>query len=61
MKTIIVPLDFSEESLTGLNLAFMLANKTGANIQMVHVIGKNIAANKELLEKENQLVKVNEH
>jgi len=58
MKTIIVPLDFSEESLTGLNLAFMLANKTGANIQMVHVIGKNIAANKELLEKENQLVKV---
>ena len=58
MKTIIVPLDFSDESLTGLNLAFMLANKTGANIQMVHVIGKNIAANKEMLEKENQLVKV---
>jgi nucleotide-binding universal stress UspA family protein len=58
MKTIIVPLDFSEESLTGLNLAFMLANKTGANIQMVHVIGKNISVNKELLEKENQLVKV---
>ncbi len=57
MKTIIVPLDFSDESLTGLNLALMLANKTGANIQMVHVIGKNIAANKELLEKENQLVK----
>ena len=58
MKTIIFPLDFSDESLTGLNLALMLANKTGANIQMVHVIGKNIAANKELLEKENQLVKV---
>ncbi len=58
MKTIIVPLDFSDESLTGLNLAFMLANKTGANIRMVHVIGKNIAANKEMLEKENQLVKV---
>jgi hypothetical protein len=29
MKTIIVPIDFSDESLTGLNLAFMLAEKTG--------------------------------
>ena len=57
MKTIIVPLDFSDESLTGLNLSLMLANKTGANIQLVHVIGKNISANKELLEKENQLAK----
>lgn len=41
MKTIIVPLDFSDESLTGLNMALMLADKTGANIQIVHVIGKN--------------------
>jgi nucleotide-binding universal stress UspA family protein len=41
MKTIIVPLDFSDESLTGLNMALMLADKAGANIQMVHVIGKN--------------------
>jgi len=57
MKTIIVPLDFSDESSTGFNLSLMLANKTGANIQMVHVIGKNIGANKELLEKENQLAK----
>jgi nucleotide-binding universal stress UspA family protein len=40
MKTIIVPLDFSNESLTGLNLAKMIADKTGANIQMVHVIEK---------------------
>jgi len=57
MKTIIVPLDFSDESLTGLNLSLMLANKTGANIQLVHVIGKNIGTNKQLLEKENQLAK----
>lgn len=55
MKTIIVPLDFSDESLTGLDLALMLAPKTGANVQLVHVIDKHIAANKELLEKENQL------
>ena len=58
MKTIIVPLDFSDESLNGLNLALMLAKKTGANIQLIHVIGKNISANKELLETENQLVKI---
>lgn len=57
MKTIIVPLDFSDESLKGLDLALMLAAKTGANIQLVHVIGKHIAADKELLEKENQLAK----
>jgi nucleotide-binding universal stress UspA family protein len=58
MKTIIVPLDFSDESLNGLNLALMLAKKTGANIQLIHVIGKNISANKELLETESQLVKI---
>jgi Universal stress protein UspA and related nucleotide-binding proteins len=57
MKTIIVPLDFSSESLDGLNMSLMLAKRTGANIQMVHVIGKNIDANIELLEKENQLAK----
>jgi nucleotide-binding universal stress UspA family protein len=57
MKTIIVPLDFSDESLNGLNLALMLANKTGANIQMVHVIGKNTSDYYEQQEKENQLAK----
>jgi nucleotide-binding universal stress UspA family protein len=57
MKTIIVPLDFSDESLTGLNMSLMLARKTGANIQMIHVIGKNISNNPELIEKENQLAK----
>ena len=57
MKTIIVPLDFSDESLNGLNLSLMLAAKTRANIQMVHVIGKNIGTNVELLEKENKLAK----
>jgi nucleotide-binding universal stress UspA family protein len=57
MKTIIVPLDFSNESITGLNMALMLANKTGANIQMVHVIGKNENNENEMLEKEHQKVK----
>ncbi len=40
MKTIIVPIDFSNESLTGLDLALVLAGKTGAKIQMVHVLSE---------------------
>jgi len=55
MKTIIVPLDLSDESLNGLNLAMMLATKTGANILLVHVIGKNTGDYYKQMEKENQL------
>ena len=58
MKTIIVPLDFSDESLSGLNMSLMLAKKSHAGIQMIHVIGKNIDDDKELLEKENQMAKM---
>ena len=54
MKTIIVPLDFSKESLTGLNLALMIANKTGANIQMVHIVEKNNRTSNELYAIEHQ-------
>jgi len=57
MKTIIVPLDFSEESLTGLDLSLMLAKKTKANIQLIHVIGKNLNHNNELIGMENQYAK----
>ena len=57
MKTIIVPLDLSDESLNGLNLAMMLAAKTGADILLVHVIGKYTGEYYEQKEKENQLVK----
>ncbi|MBI5539425.1 MAG: universal stress protein [Bacteroidia bacterium] len=52
MKTIIVPLDFSKESLTGLNQALMLANTVGANIQLVHVILKNEGKGNEIIVKE---------
>lgn len=38
MKQIIVPLDFSDESMNGLELAIMISSKTKANIQMVYVI-----------------------
>jgi nucleotide-binding universal stress UspA family protein len=55
MKTIIVPLDLSDESLNGLNLAMMMATKTGADILLVHVIVKYTGDNYEQMEKENQL------
>jgi nucleotide-binding universal stress UspA family protein len=58
MKTIIVPLDFSKESLTGLDLAFMLAKKTRANIQMAYVIAKNESINDDLLDKRNEMAKM---
>jgi nucleotide-binding universal stress UspA family protein len=57
MKTIIVPIDLSDESLNGLNLALMLATKTGANILLAHVIVKNTGEYYEQTEKENQLAK----
>jgi nucleotide-binding universal stress UspA family protein len=59
MQTIIVPLDFSKESLTGLDFALMMANKSRANIQLVHVIGKNGSTNDEMLKKEHQQVIMN--
>jgi nucleotide-binding universal stress UspA family protein len=55
MKTIIVPLDFSNESLNGLNYSLMLANKTSANIQMIHVVGKNDSIDSQLQKTETQL------
>lgn len=41
MKHIIVPLDFSEESINGLELAIMISSITRANIQMVYVMKKS--------------------
>ena len=58
MKTIIVPMDFSNEALLGLNLSLMLADKTGANIQMVHVIKNNDNTYHEELENVRQLVEI---
>jgi nucleotide-binding universal stress UspA family protein len=37
MKNIIVPIDFSDESLNGLRLAIILSNKFDSKIQMVYV------------------------
>jgi nucleotide-binding universal stress UspA family protein len=41
MRQIIVPLDFSDESMNGLELAIVLSSKTRANIQMVYVVKKS--------------------
>jgi len=57
MKTIIVPVDFSKESLTGLDYSLMLAKNSSANIQMVHVIMKNEDTSAEVLEKERHEAK----
>jgi nucleotide-binding universal stress UspA family protein len=57
MKTIIVPLDFSDESLNGLDVSMTLAKKTGAGLQLVHVIANSTGNSRELLEKENKLAK----
>lgn len=57
MKTIIVPIDFSVESLVGLNFSLMLANKSGADIIMIHVIAKNKYTNQVNLALERQLAK----
>ncbi len=37
MKQIIVPVDFSEESTNGIDLALLLSSRTGSDIQLVYV------------------------
>jgi nucleotide-binding universal stress UspA family protein len=51
MKTLIVPIDFSEESLNGLDLAVMLARKSNAKILLVHVIPRVISEDISITEK----------
>ncbi|MCK5503831.1 MAG: universal stress protein, partial [Thermodesulfovibrionia bacterium] len=41
MKNIIVPIDFSEDSLKGLDLTLMFTHKQPTNIQMVYVQKKS--------------------
>lgn len=52
MKKIIVPIDFSEESLKGLKLSIVFANKFESDLQMVHVIHRK--GGKFYMEFENQ-------
>lgn len=57
MKTIIVPLDFSRESMTALDMAVLIAGKSGSVIQMVHVITGASGMPRGTLEKEYDLGK----
>ncbi len=41
MKQIIVPLDLSDESINGLELAIVISSKTKSDIQMVYVVKKS--------------------
>jgi nucleotide-binding universal stress UspA family protein len=58
MKTIIVPLDFSNESLNGLNLAMMMAHKTGASIKLIYVIGNYESTATDQIEKDREIAKL---
>lgn len=58
MEKIIVPIDFSSESICGLKLAIIVANKFRADIQLVHVVKKQ--GGFFYAEIENQIEKINE-
>lgn len=57
MKTIIVPIDFSKESMSGLDMAILVADRSGSKIQMVHVITEASNMPRGTLEKEHDLAK----
>jgi nucleotide-binding universal stress UspA family protein len=57
MKQIIVPLDFSDESMNALELALMVSAKTKSNIQMVYVIKKSSDFSHKSLEEEQRYAK----
>ncbi len=57
MKQIIVPIDFSDESMNGLELALKLSVKTKANIQLVYVLTKSTDFSHISKEEEQRLAK----
>lgn len=56
MQTIIVPIDFSFESMAGLKVAILFATKSGSNIQMIHVMKNSGKADHDTLNTEYQVV-----
>jgi len=54
MYHIVVPIDFSEEALHGLNLAILLANKIESEIEMVYVQKKSLDYNPGSKEEEQR-------
>lgn len=53
MKNFIVPIDFSEESLSGLKMAVLFSQKKDVNIQMVNVV-TSVSDNLPSTHKENE-------
>jgi len=54
MKNIIVPVDFSIESLNGLKMATLFSKKTQVDIQMVYVLQKSSESEKIAMEAEQK-------
>lgn len=57
MKQIIVPIDFSEESMNGLELAIVISGKTKASVQMVYVQKKSSDYFPGTIDEENRWAK----
>ena len=54
MKNIVVPVDFSMESLNGLKLAILFSKHTKTDIHMIYVLNKTTDDEKSVLEREMQ-------
>ena len=53
MKNFIIPIDFSKESLSGLDMAVLFSKKKTVNIQMVNVI-TSVSDNLQSTRKESE-------
>lgn len=59
MKNFIVPIDFSNESLSGLRMAVLFSHRKQVNIQMVYVQQKSVDYDRLSLEKEQEYAEEN--
>jgi len=55
MKNIIVPIDFSSESLNGLKMAVLFSQREKVNIQLLYVLQKSAETEKALLDTEQKI------
>src|SRR5210317_1762787 len=55
MKNFIIPIDFSKESMSGLDMAVLFSQKKTVNIQMVNVI-TSVSDNLQSTKKETQIM-----
>jgi len=55
MKNIIVPIDFSSESLNGLKMAVLFSQREKVNIQLLYVLQKSAETEKALMDTEQKI------